>query len=122
MNIARSFIFLFAFLIAGSAFGQDLNAIKSDMQKRQPKIEALWKQGLIGENNEGYLSPRGSLSADQEKLVKAENDDRKQVYSAIAQKSKSTPKEVGVQRARQISQRAATGLWLQNEKGDWFKK
>lgn len=122
INISRSFVFLIALFLAGAALGQDLNAIKSDMQKRQPKVEQLWKQGLIGENNQGYLEARGALSAEQEKLMQAENSDRKQVYTAIAKSTKSTPPKVGQQRARQISQRAAKGLWLQNEKGEWFKK
>ena len=122
MNIPRTFVFLFAFLIAGTAYGQNLSVIKAEMQKRQPKIEQLWKQGLVGEDNKGYLQKRGALNSQQEALMKAENSDRKVVYAAIAKSTNSTPAKVGVQRARQISQRAAKGLWLQNEKGDWYKK
>lgn len=122
MNVTRTFLFLFAFLLAGTAFGQDLNAIKANMQKRQPQIEQLWKQNLIGENNQGYLAPRGTLNPTQEKLMEAENNDRKAVYSSIAASTDSTPEKVGQQRARQIAQRAASGLWLQSEKGEWFKK
>lgn len=122
MNIARSILFLFAFLVAGSAFGQDLPTIKEDMTKRLPKIEALWKEGLIGENNQGYLEPRGALNPEQLKLMGEENSDRKQVYTAIAKNTQTTPQAVGQQRAKAIARNAVEGLWLQNEKGEWYKK
>lgn len=122
MMTQRSLLFLIAFLFAGTAFGQNLDAIKNNMVKRQPQIEALWKQGLIGEGNDGFLQAKGALNPEQEKLMTQENTDRKAVYKAIATSSNSTPAKVGEQRARQISQRAASGLWLQNEKGEWYKK
>lgn len=100
----------------------DLGAVKGAMKKRLPQMEQLWSQGLIGENNEGYVEARGSLTAEQQKLVTAENSDREIVYEAIAKSTQTTPEQVGKQRAAQISQRAAKGLWLQDADGDWYKK
>ncbi len=61
------------------------------MRERQPKIEALKKQGAIGEDNRGYVTLRDSEAiADAEKkneaqqLVAAENADRKALYREIA--------------------------------------
>jgi len=61
------------------------------MRERQPKIEALKKQGAIGEDNRGYVTLRESDAiADGEKkneaqqLIAAENADRKNLYREIA--------------------------------------
>ncbi len=61
------------------------------MRDRQPKIEALKKQGAIGEDNRGYVALRESDAiADADKkneaqqLVGAENADRKALYREIA--------------------------------------
>lgn len=109
-------------LTATVANGQSLNAIKADMKERLPQIEKLWKQGLVGEDNQGYLASRGQLSDAQKKLMEAENKDRKAVYAAIAQSAGSTVAKVGAQRALQIAKRAANGLWLQAPDGTWYKK
>jgi uncharacterized protein YdbL (DUF1318 family) len=61
------------------------------MRARQPQIEALKKQGAIGEDNRGYATLRESdATADAQKkneaqqLVGAENADRKALYREIA--------------------------------------
>jgi uncharacterized protein YdbL (DUF1318 family) len=53
------------------------------------------------------------------KTVKA---DRKVVYQAIARSAQTTAEKVGLQRAAQISKRAAKGLWLQDAGGNWYRK
>mgnify|MGYP005851676657 CR=1 FL=1 len=105
-----------------SAFGANMGEVKSAMKARQPVIEALWADGKIGENNQGYIEARADLSGKEQELVGAENSDRKIVYQAIARSTQSTPKQVGVQRAAQISKRAAQGLWLQDAAGKWYRK
>ncbi|WOO42830.1 YdbL family protein [Rubellicoccus peritrichatus] len=121
-NIQLFIFFILGLGLASSVSAQNLSAIKSNMQKRLPQIEQLWKQGLVGENNEGYLSSRGSLNDAQKKLMNAENSDRKQVYTSIAKNADTTPAKVGKQRAAQIANRAAKGLWLQKPDGKWYKK
>ena len=105
-----------------SAVAANLGQVKAAMKERQPVIEALWVEGKIGENNKGYVEARAELSQPEKKLVQAENADRKTVYQAIARSTQSTPQQVGVQRAAQISKRAAKGLWLEDAEGKWYRK
>jgi uncharacterized protein YdbL (DUF1318 family) len=116
--------FLITLLLSTSlvALAADLGQVKAAMQQRQPLIETLWAEGKIGENNQGLIEARGGLSEQQQELVRAENADRITVYQAIARSTQSTPKLVGVQRALQISQRAANGLWIQDAAGKWYQK
>lgn len=120
----QSILSLLLFFLAASisAHAADLNAVRDSMKKRLPALEQLWSEGLIGENNQGYVEARGDLNADQQKLIAAENADRKVVYTSIARNTQTTPEQVGKQRAAQISQRAAQGLWLQDADGDWYQK
>lgn len=110
------------FSTALSLAAADLSEVKKDMKARKPAIEALWAAGKIGENNQGLVEARAALNSEEKKLVQAENADRKIVYRAIARSAQTTPEKVGVQRAAQISQRAADGLWLQDAEGNWYRK
>lgn len=121
-HLRLSLLFAFLFATAMPAFAANLNEVKAAMKERQPAIEALWADGKIGENNQGYVAARADLSEKQQALLQAENADRKTVYQAIARATQSTPKQVGVQRAAQISKRAAKGLWLQDAEGKWYRK
>jgi uncharacterized protein YdbL (DUF1318 family) len=116
--------FLVALLLCASlpALAANLGEVKSGMKERQPAIEALWASGKIGENNRGFLEARGDLVGEDLKLVQAENADRQVVYGAIAHSTQSTARQVGIQRAAQISKRAARGLWLQDADGKWYRK
>ncbi len=105
-----------------SALAADLGDVKSAMKARQPVIEALWAEGKVGENNQGLIEARADLSEKEQELVRAENSDREVVYQAIARSTQTTPSEVGVQRAVQISKRAARDLWLQDAEGKWYRK
>lgn len=110
------------FSTALSGFAANLGQVKADMKERQPRLEAMWQAAKIGENNKGYIEARTNLSPDEKQLLKAENADRKVVYQAIARSTQSTPQQVGVQRAAQISNRAAKGLWLEDASGKWYRK
>ena len=120
--IRLTVLITFLFATSLTAFAADLGQVKAAMKERQPVIEALWAEGKIGENNQGYLEARTELSGGEQELVKAENADRKVVYTVIARSTQSTPKAVGVQRAIQISKRAAKGLWLEDAEGKWYRK
>jgi len=123
MNLLRiSALLTLLFSTTFSLAAADLGQIKNEMKKRQPAIEALWAAGTIGENNQGYIEARSGLTANQTELVNAENEDRKIVYLAIARSTQTTPDKVGVQRAAQISERAAKGVWLEDAGGKWYKK
>ncbi|MCZ2153446.1 MAG: YdbL family protein [Bryobacterales bacterium] len=50
----------------------------------------------------------------------AENKDREIVYAGIAKLTGSAPDQVGRARAGQLLQRS--GVWLQRESGEWYRK
>ncbi len=61
------------------------------LKNRFPKVEALKKQALVGENDRGYieLRPNDALEKDvdrknsTQKLIHEENNDRKELYTEI---------------------------------------
>jgi uncharacterized protein YdbL (DUF1318 family) len=95
--------------------------IKARMKSRLPTITQLKSEGVIGEDNKGYVDFVSSTRK-QVSLVKAENTDRKKVYSAIARQQETSAQLVGERRAKQIAERAKSGEWLQDESGKWYKK
>ncbi len=111
-------LFLSTTLFAGNALATSL---KERMKARLPQIIQLKTDGIIGENNRGYLELR-QQNATAADLISAENRDRQTVYNAIAQQQNTSPEIVGQRRAAQIIARAATGTWLQNSNGEWYKK
>ncbi len=106
-------------LVAGvAAFADD---IKARMKNRLPVIKALKAEGIVGENNEGYLQFVGTNKAKAD-VVAAENKDRQTVYAAIAKQQGTTAELVGKRRALQIAKKAAGGEWVQDTAGNWIKK
>ncbi len=96
-------------------------SIKDRMKARIPAIIALKNQGVIGENSKGFLEFRGAAHP-QEKLIVAENADRKKVYLLIAKKQNVSPNLVGQRRAQQIMAKGKKGHWFQSKDGNWLKK
>ncbi|PIE71903.1 MAG: hypothetical protein CSA22_00355 [Deltaproteobacteria bacterium] len=94
--------------------------IKERMRSRIPALKVLKAEGIIGENNRGYLEFRAPET--QKQLVMAENADRKTVYQAIAKKQGATLELVEQLRARQIAEKALPGVWIQLPDGTWKKK
>jgi hypothetical protein len=116
-----SFLYVF---IACSLFLSSIvhsASIKEDMIARIPAINALKDQGIVGENNKGFLEFR-STDKQQQELVNAENRDRSAVYEAIGKSEGAAASLVGERRAKQIAASAASGHWLQQPDGTWFKK
>lgn len=112
------FCLLALILSVTSGFCQDL---KERMKDRLPLIVELKKKGIVGENNLGMLQFVGQTK-EQENVVKEENNDRVQVYEAIAKQQGTTADTVGRRRAIQIAEKAGAGEWLQDEKGAWYQK
>lgn len=92
------------------------------MSERLPRIASLLKAGAVGENNGGYLEAREELTESEQKLVEAENRDRKIVYGMIAESTRATIEEVAKQRAAKIHQQAGEGVWLEAPNGTWYRK
>ncbi len=114
-------IFAITALLAGGSYALDMGAIKARMKDRLPEIKILKVNGIIGENNSGYLEYLGNEKPKAD-MVQAENQDRKAVYEAIAQQQGTTVPVVGKHRAAQIEQKADPGEWLQDANGRWYKK
>lgn len=96
-------------------------SIKDRMVARQPAINKLKDQGLVGENNKGLLQFRTDKKVKQE-IIQNENKDRKTVYGAIARKQGVKPGLVGQRRAKQIAEKGSPGQWFQSPDGKWYKK
>lgn len=96
-------------------------SIKDRMAARIPAINALKDNGIIGENNKGYLEFRTGNKADAA-TVTAENSDRKKVYAAIAKKEGAAANLVGQRRAKMIADKGKSGHWFQKADGQWYKK
>lgn len=114
------FLLVASFLLsmAGSAWAK---GIKERMRARLPEITALKSQGVVGENNQGYLTLLKQPSSAKATLS-AENQDRRTIYTAIAKKQGTTPELVGQRRALQIAQKANPGTMIQDANGKWRKK
>lgn len=97
------------------------DGIKDRMKARLPVITELKAQGLIGENNQGFLEFRGGQKPDAD-VIQAENKDRAAVYKAIAERQKTSPEFVGQARAAQIAEKEPSGFWIQEPDGKWKKK
>ncbi len=97
-------------------------SVKERMKARAPAILNLKTQGLVGENNRGYLEMRGAGSGDAAALVEAENEDRRLVYKAIAAKTGGSVEQVGQRAAARRAEVAGRGEWVQKPSGDWFQK
>ncbi|MGW8288454.1 MAG: YdbL family protein [Desulfobulbales bacterium] len=119
-TIAALFILLI-FSTEGLCFAGAAD-IKARMQQRLPTIVQLKSEGVVGENNLGYLEFVPGAAQKMGNIVAEENSDRKMVYEAIAKQQNTTADLVGKRRAIQIGQRAAAGEWLQNDSGKWYKK
>lgn len=101
-----------------SVFADD---IKDRMKSRLPIINELKAQGLVGENNQGFLEFRSDKKT-QADVVSAENQDRTEVYRAIAARQSTTPEFVGRARAAQIAGKESSGTWVQDSSGTWNRK
>jgi uncharacterized protein YdbL (DUF1318 family) len=108
----------YLFICLSTAWAQD---IKARMRARLPELVTLKAQGVVGENNKGYLTILKSPTP-KEALVRAENDDRRKIYTAIAKKQGTTAALVGKRRALQIAEKADPGTMIQGADGKWEPK
>ena len=91
------------------------------MLARLPVINELKSKGIVGENNHGLLEYRTGDKSNAD-VVQAENQDRSEVYRAIAERQNTTPEFVGQTRAAQIVANEPAGHWIQSSDGTWAKK
>ena len=118
-----SALFILFCLCLPALQANNAETIKQNMIKRLPRIQELKKDGLIGENQQGYLEAvQSNLPAADKELIEAENADRKSVYEAIARQQGTTAELVGKLRAKKIFEQAKSGEFLKQEDGTWKKK
>ena len=106
------------FALSVAAFADD---IKARMKNRLPVIKKLKSQGIVGEDNAGFVQFVGDKKASAD-VVAAENKDRQSVYEAIAKQQGTTAELVGRRRALQNEKRAEPGEWVQDASGQWQQK
>jgi hypothetical protein len=125
MKLARIFLFVWISALLGlpAAFAQeDQAAITTRIKGRVAQVDQLKLALLVGENTKGLLEQKGQLAAEQTQLMNAENTDRRALYNIIATRNGVTVAVVGSQRAEQIRNNSAAGVWLQAADGSWYKK
>jgi uncharacterized protein len=105
-----------------STFAQDEAALKQSIMQRVSSIDSIKLAGKVGENNLGMLAQRVALSSDETALMKAENKDRRALYSILAKRLKLSLKVVGQGRAEELRKKSASGVWLQDNSGKWYKQ
>ena len=112
---------LLALALPSLSFSQETDALKARFRERLPALNELKAQGVIGENNRGYVEPLGSAPQSQD-ILQAENADRQALYSSIAASTGTTPELVGQRRALQIAAQEPSGHRLQDAQGNWVQK
>lgn len=104
------------------AFGQTASDLQERMRERLPQIDALKKAQVVGENRKGLLEALEPVSEAQQGLIRDENTDRKKIYQALAAQNRATVEQVGIVRARQIAERSAPGVMVEDARGRWVEK
>ena len=96
-------------LTASTAFAADLTTVKA--------------QGLVGEQNNGYLGlVKGDAPPDVKALVADVNGQRKAQFKQIAAKNGIAEDEAAKVFAREAAARTAPGNYIQNQSDGWMKK
>ncbi|MGB3209123.1 MAG: DUF1318 domain-containing protein [Desulforhopalus sp.] len=116
-----SFLFVFIACIVFMTTSVHSAGIKERMADRIPAINSLKDQGVIGENNKGFLEYRTG-DKPQSQLIADENKDRGLVYGAISRQQGASPTLVGERRANMIAEIGKPGHWFQKADGSWYKK
>lgn len=139
MNLRK--IFLMSFFILGMtlfSFNQvraeknyDLKEITPTVQaaldgrkSRHHDLRAFKKEGLIGENNHGYVEALGG-GGDVRSIVDAENKDRHAIYNAIVEQNhlpSSALSTIEAVFAATHREKAGPGIKIQEADGRWITK
>ena len=93
-------------------------------KSRYADLKEFKKQGIVGENNRGYVTAIGA-AAGVSKLVEAENADRKAIYQAIIEQNELTGNALATVEqvfAKVQRDKAEPGEKIQDEDGKWSAK
>lgn len=111
-----------ASLAAIVVYAESAGDIRRRMEQRLAAIDKLKAEGIVGENNRGFLEQPPGAAGNPGAVLEEENRDRRAVYALIAKETGATADAVGRHRARQIAANSRAGVWIQDESGQWKKK
>jgi uncharacterized protein YdbL (DUF1318 family) len=83
------------------------------MAARHSQIAAMLDSQLVGESHTGFLVPKGSLSANQQAVVDAENADRTELYKLEAAKKNTTVDQVALAYYMARLEHVNKGTWTE---------
>jgi uncharacterized protein YdbL (DUF1318 family) len=83
------------------------------MAARHQQIAAMLDSHLVGESHTGFLVPKGSLSANQQAVVDAENADRMELYKLEAAKKNTTVDQVALAYYMARLEHVNKGTWVE---------
>ena len=107
-----------------------IRKLQAAMKQRFPRLKAHYDSGAIGFTNDALVAVRDEKAIPlKEKnkvraLLRDENADRKALYKAIAEANRHPEWEADVRAtfARTWVQKASSGWWYQDAKGNWRSK
>jgi uncharacterized protein YdbL (DUF1318 family) len=108
-----------------------IRELKASIKSRFSQLEPYYRQGAVGENNQGYvdLKEAGGLDlrqrADVNRLIQAENADRKRLYEEIIKANNFGAEflpQVAKLFANSWRKEAPAGAWVQDDNGKWGLK
>ena len=102
----------------------EINKALKNRQARYYQLQKLKEEGVIGENNTGYVTDLKNNAA-ASTMVASENKDRRILYEALVEQNKlGTTGLLEVQKAfaEVQKEKAAAGEMVQSAAGDWKKK
>ncbi|MCU7939923.1 MAG: YdbL family protein [gamma proteobacterium symbiont of Bathyaustriella thionipta] len=107
-----------------------IRSIRKRMEKRQAKLSKYYKSGAVGFTNDGLIASVSNkgLSVKQKssvnKLIKAENNDRKALYSEIANANGHPEWQADIQKtfSKTWINKISSGWMYQKRNGKWTRK
>ena len=101
----------------------EVEAALNNRKARFEKLESLKSQGIIGENNKGFVELLGDGSQSGN-IAEMENKDRKVIYQTIAEQNGITGQMdvIGKVFAQVQHEKAVAGYKIQDSDGQWKEK
>lgn len=120
---AMTFRKLFVLGAAVVALGVAASAALAQTPAQKALIDAAKAEGSVGEQADGYVGVRTSVSPDVQTAIAATNSARRRAYAASAA-DVGTSTEVAAARMfeSQLLPRISTGQWYRNQAGQWVQR
>ena len=96
--------------------------VSDRMKARLSDVVAAKDAGTVGEGVDGYLHLRASSNSTAQKLVEAENADRKELFQKLSAKTGGDVSAVARQFSQSIASKAKSGHWFKKSSGTWVQK